>query len=635
MTINDSALNLVPKKKDIICWRVKKNTLVMTVRKSVFDELLRLLNIKDSSGITKQIVESAILRHNHYNELRYLQKTLQYENELREWNLLSKEEKEIMSKPNKPIAPNIVKARYIDYDFNTIASRRAFIKAYFLYELLVWELGYKEGFSQEDFAQSLKYGREQVAVSNIQRIRKKLHREKMLYTNTKAHYASLPKKLGDKSPIKDFSYVFHPKEFHSYKQSDESIEIKYQLYGTVKEIIRSTDKFWTTVEHEMTEAELSKILSSVATYISLENLNNLLETSLLEIDLSDGVRVGDHITAPETKSERNPMNDFVKHVIKIVHEDENKLIRLNTEIYIPPYKDLSFVGLTNKDLIRYGNLGKLKFWLIHRKDKARITFSTRLFHPFHNLPKQYRKKLAYKGSPLIEVMDVHNCFYVLMLKAMQLSDQIDVSELNRYEILVRSGRLYDEVGNYVVFDRRNYPNDEYNINWSEEEYLWFRGLSKRDLIKEWMQSYRNFGSVGQARHNHSNIDDFYKYNFPTIREWLFSYPMTKNREGKTVKRLQHDMCVIETYLISNVCHRLVTHGVVPFSLHDGIYLSKEHIKQLQLKLGLVDEMKVTDYVSDLFWIEFDNLKPNQLEYLINITYDTFLPPSYKYVYHPY
>ena len=52
MTINDSVLNLVPRKKDIICWKVKKNILVMTVRKSVYDELLRLVYIKDSSDIT-------------------------------------------------------------------------------------------------------------------------------------------------------------------------------------------------------------------------------------------------------------------------------------------------------------------------------------------------------------------------------------------------------------------------------------------------------------------------------------------------------------------------------------------------------------------------------------------------------
>jgi len=615
MTINDSVLNLVPRKKDIICWKVKKNTLVMTVRKSVFDELLRLVNMKDSSDITKQIIESAILRQNNYNELRYLQKKLQYEKELREWNLLSKEEKETMSKPHKPIAPNLIKARYINYGFNTFASRRAFIKAYFLYELLVWELGQKDGFSQKDFAKSLKYERELVAISNIQRIRRKLQREDVLYTNTKAHYASLPKK-GVKSPIKDFSYNFHPKEIHQDKHKDESIEIKYNLQGTVKEIIRTMDKFRTMTEHVMSEAELSNYISSVATYISFENLSNLLETNVLEIDLHDGSYVNDQITTQANISESNSMNDFIKQVIEIIYEDRNKLIRPNTDIYIPPYKDLSFVGLTNKDLIRYGNLGKLKFWLIHRKDEARITFSTRLFHPFHNLPKQYRKKLAYKGSLLVEVMDVHNCFYVLMLKAMQLSDQIDKFELNRYEDLVRSGHLYEEVENYVVFDKRAFPKDEFNINWSEEEYLWFRGVSKRNLIKEWMQSYRNFCSIGQARHNHSNIDDFYKYNFPTIREWLFSYPMVKNRDGKTVKRLQHDMCVIETYLISNVCHKLVTHNVVPFSLHDGIYLSEEHTKELQRRLGIENNNKVTYYVNNLFWMEFDNLKPSQLEQLL-------------------
>ena len=92
--------------------------------------------------------------------------------------------------------------------------------------------------------------------------------------------------------------------------------------------------------------------------------------------------------------------------------------------------------------------------------------------------------------------------------------------------------------------------------------------------------------------------------------------MVKNRDGKTVKRLQHDMCVIETYLISNVCHKLVTHNVVPFSLHDGIYLSEEHTKELQRRLGIENNNKVTYYVNNLFWMEFDNLKPSQLEQLL-------------------
>jgi hypothetical protein len=206
---------------------------------------------------------------------------------------------------------------------------------------------------------------------------------------------------------------------------------------------------------------------------------------------------------------------------------------------------------------------------------------------------------------------------------MELSELIDKSELRKYENMVRSGKFYEEVEKYVHFDLPFFP-DEDGINWSEEYYLWFRGLNKRDLVKKWIQSYRNFGYDGQAYYNHKNIDYFFIRELPSIRKWLFSYPMTKNSKGDTVKRLQSDMCLIESYIISRVCIKLTKLGITPFSLHDGIYLSDDHIWKLRAKFELKGDNQITEYVSNLFWEEFDSLTPYHVGQLIERNYTLLL-----------
>lgn len=582
MTINDSVLNLVPGKKDIISWKLEKDVLSIKVRKSVAQQLFKLARISSSSCISKDIVERAIARLNYENKVNHHKETIAYEEKMKAWNALNKEQKKDLKKPCKPKFPTEIKVKYTDIYFTTAASRRAFVKSYFLFELLVNELGNKEGFHQEDFIRSLKFKNERIATTNFQRIRMRLQYEGLLYTNTKEHLKSITKRK--KYKFKEYKYVFHALELLEDCSGDSTEEYHYGIIGTIKDIISKAYKLETADEHEILEDELGVILRECAGDISFENIYNSLKNNKLRRD-------------------NNPNS---------VWDSTNKMA---FTIYIPPYETLSFNGLTNYDLARFGSFSKLKVWLRHHKEKAIVTESTRLFHSFHNIPRDYRKKLAYKGSLLTEVMDVHNCFYVLMLKVMELSELIDNSELRKYENLVRSGKFYEEVEKYVHFGLPIFP-DEDGINWSEEYYLWFRGLNKRDLVKKWIQSYRNFGYDGQAYYNHKNIDYFFIKELPSIRKWLFSYPMTKNSKGDIVKRLQSDMCLIESYIISRICVKLLEWGVTPFSLHDGIYLSEEHIRNLRDNFEFKGDNQITEFVSNLFWEEFDSLTSYHVSQLI-------------------
>ena len=477
---------------------------------------------------------------------------------------------------------------HADYYFKTSATRRAFVKAYFLFEFLINELGLSE-FYQEDFAESLKYGNEKVSTNTIPAIRKRLLVERILYTDTTEHFKSSKKNPSTKT----FQYIFHPLiTVQHATEPEEEFRFKIPKKSKIRNLISNSKNIFSERETEyiLDEDETYNLLSEGFFFLADNRL------SFWDNNLSDN-----ELQAVLQNKSKNP---------------------LDLTIYVPPYELLSLEGLTKSDLLKYGSLSKLRSFICNKKEKAKVTRSTRLYHAFHTLPRVYRKHLMYEGSPLEEVMDVHNCFYALMYKAMELSDGIAPCELREYGDLVRSGKFYEEVSHYVMLNgSANCEHDETNINYLEEEYLWFRGLNKRDLVKRWLQSYRNFLTAGQASHNHHNIDIFYDREFPTIRRWLFTYPTVKDSEGKTVKLLQRDMCRIESYIISQVALELVALGVTPFTLHDGIYLSQKHIVMMQEKLGLDSQDAVTNYVNDIFWKEYDSLEQNQVRQLLDGDYN--------------
>jgi hypothetical protein len=239
-------------------------------------------------------------------------------------------------------------------------------------------------------------------------------------------------------------------------------------------------------------------------------------------------------------------------------------------------------------LLGHANIEDIKKWKKYSKDKAKITTVSRLWHPFHCLPRDFRKHVCYKGQPLVEAMDVKNCYYVLMAKVLSLDARIDPNELSRFMDIVRNGDIYSEVGKSIRFVR-GLPGDQ-----GDEEYLEFIGTNRRNLVKLEMQSFRNFKTYGQAQSQHPMLARKFKELFPSICNWLFSYPTYINRQGKNTKRLQSDMSRIETMLISSVCFRLNELGLHPFSLHDAIYLPKNELETLE-----------EDFVSNLFWEVYD------------------------------
>ena len=198
-------------------------------------------------------------------------------------------------------------------------------------------------------------------------------------------------------------------------------------------------------------------------------------------------------------------------------------------------------------------------------------------------------------------MDVHNCFYVLMLKAFELSNSIEEEELKRFSIIVKNGKFYEMFVDELLKDQ---PVGLYDYKEVREE------------VKKRLQSYRNIYNEGMLRYEHAVIDDIFKKHFPTIRDYLLHYETITNMEGKRVKRLQSDMCHLETYLISKICFELTSFGVTPFSLHDGIYMSEAEMNQLSNRLKL-DSIKDTQrWVEDLFWQYFDELTPNKVQRIL-------------------
>ena len=198
-------------------------------------------------------------------------------------------------------------------------------------------------------------------------------------------------------------------------------------------------------------------------------------------------------------------------------------------------------------------------------------------------------------------MDVHNCFYVLMLKAFELSNSIEEEELKRFSIIVKNGKFYEMFVDELLKDQ---PVGLYDYKEVREE------------VKKRLQSYRNIYNEGMLRYEHAVIDDIFIKHFPTIRNYLLHYETITNMEGKRVKRLQSDMCHLETYLISKICFELTSFGVTPFSLHDGIYMSETEMNQLSNRLKL-DSIKDTQrWVENLFWQYFDELTPNKVQRIL-------------------
>ena len=443
---------------------------------------------------------------------------------------------------------------------------RAFIKSYFLYEFLLEELKMSGLFCDDDFQRSLKgcskenisCKRGSVKARNIFGLA-----ESVLYVDSLKHSKSAK---NSSSAKQRYEYVFHPISFRK-DFAKHSIELQYQLTDHLSKTVQIHYDFYLNPDKMLSIKDIIELYQkhSKGKHYKVP-LHAWARTTLLnpcnELNFSDECENGEDGWSQE--------RDFGFGIFK------------------PKYSELELSAIPQKDLVGNVNIEELKKWVKYYKDDARITTVSRLWHPFHCLPKSYREHVTYNGSPLVEAMDVKNCYYVLMVKALQLADKIDPDELRRFEALVRDGDIYMEIGNDIQFIH------EIKEDYNDDDYLSFIGTTRRDRVKVEMQSFRNYKTYGQAESQHPMLAKKFKELFPSICHWLFTYPIYRNRKGKNAKRLQADMSRIETMLISKVCFRLKDMGLTPFTLHDAIYLSQE-------ELGTVGK----GFVDKLFWEVFD------------------------------
>lgn len=423
----------------------------------------------------------------------------------------------------------------------------------------------------------------------LQKILWRLHMDDLVNTHTELHKDTVKQHLETKQFVK----------FEPYK---------YEITNTIGSSgysLNSKNKSF---------SENKSFLESKSYLIDYNLSTNLYKL----IDLYDGNPILDFNSTDTPPSIIIPRFKLSKPINKgdeSIDEDDEEILEERDQLlkedlhyeylpfvpYMAPYEKLC-LDLHYRDYFKIGKYDSLELWQQHHNRTGKITFCGRLWHPFHSLGREYRKHVSYKHSPLIEGMDVSSCIYTLLYKCLRIAPDIDSGELQTYYNIVRSGQFYEHVMHYI-------PDDFYD-DWNLEG-------NKRAIVKERLQAYRNTKSEGQARHLYPEIDAYFENNFPSIKKYLFKVECITNRQGKKVKRLQSDICRIETYIISEICNELLTYNVTPFSLHDGIYLSKFDMEALGLQVGLTEIEDVQKWMVNLFWKTYEDIPDSKIRELID------------------
>ena len=558
--------------RSIVKTQLVGNKLTLTVDVGAYAEIEAMAKRYQASPENMKQLDELYRNIQEEVKLQNAIKMAEYEHNLLRYRSLSAEDRGSVVKPKKPNSKDIKPV--FNFFLTSDGETRAFIKSYFLYEFLLDDLKLSGLFCDDDFQRSLKWcsseniscKRGSVKARNIFGLA-----ESVLYVDTLKHSKSAKNSSFAKQR---YEYVFHPISFRK-DFGKHTIDLHYQLTEVLARTVKIHYRFYMNSDKMLS---IQDIIELYHKYFKGNDDNIPLyawaRTTLLnpcnELNYSEECKNGEDGWGQE--------QDF------------------GFEIFRPKYSELELSAISQKDLIGNFNIEELRKWMRYCKDDAKITTVSRLWHPFHSLPKSYRKYIAYNGSPLVEAMDVKNCYYVLMVKALQLADKIDQDELKRFIAVVREGDIYMEIGKDINFIRE--VNEDYN----DDDYLSFIGTTRRDRVKVEMQSFRNFKTYGQAESQHPMLAKKFKEMFPTICRWLFTYPLYRNKKGKNAKRLQADMSRIETMLISKVCFRLKDMGLNPFTLHDAIYLSEAELNTLAD--GAVDK---------LFWEIFDTVTPEEVK----------------------
>lgn len=285
-------------------------------------------------------------------------------------------------------------------------------------------------------------------------------------------------------------------------------------------------------------------------------------------------------------------NSFLTDVLdkECDHKVKQPTIKLiGKGIYVPPYNRIrlspQLLTMRVKDVKNIINIADAKSWIQNKNKPTKFT-SGRLYHAFHLTPHRLRKHLEFNGSPLVEALDIHSAFFLLLSKIFHVVERVDgipinQEELQRYDKLVRDGRFYEDV-------------------------MEFENCFIRDQMKARLNAFKNATNSSMSRYPEYR---YFKERFPTLLEVLKKYPTYKDKDdGSDTKYMQIDLSYIETYLISSVCDELKELGVTPFSLHDAIYVSKWDYDSLAER-GI--------NINEIFWGKFDSLTDDEVVALLH------------------
>jgi len=445
-------------------------------------------------------------------------------------NKIYNENKPMLHLEVDKLSETIVYLRQVAIRYNLHRKTQdALIRAYYLYYFLIrWaELG--EGLVTNDIEIALGINNEtRIKINNI------LRADKLLTIYMKKHYESIENmlrmdKYGLSAQIDPYSYDF-------------------SIYGGIND------------QHK----------------VASEKMSYPLPRKLWEKIVKKGFALSD--------------NSFLMHALD--KECDTKLTQptyslLDESIYVPPYNRIRIspilLSMRVKDAKKKTKLADAISWISEKNNPVKYT-SGRLYHAFHRTSRTFRKYLEYNGSLLVEAMDIHNAFFLLLSKILHVAERvdgfhIDQEELNKYDKLIREGRLYEDV---MLFEK--YPI--------------------RDQIKERMNTFKNDTKASMAHYPEYN---YFKERFPSILHALQEYPTYNKKDGTKTKYIQTDLSFIETFLISSVCWKLKEQGITPFSLHDAIYVSQSDLDRLQEKD--ID-------INNIFWDKFDSLTDDEIIALI-------------------
>lgn len=213
----------------------------------------------------------------------------------------------------------------------------------------------------------------------------------------------------------------------------------------------------------------------------------------------------------------------------------------------------------------------------NKHSKARKS-GNRIYSWFHQLKAEQRNFITLNGSHLVEAFDIPACNFCLLAKIFQKYD-IEQNELIKFQNTVKNKYIYQEIAKFGGYQLSSIKR---KLKSSTQHWL---NIRKRNI---------NRGHIKDEYF--SLIDNYFKAEFPKIRELIVNYREVKHN-NKISKAIWMDFQQLEYQLITKkICTRLTKdYHVLAVTVHDAVYIPQDQLRYIDINL------------SNLFWQEL-NLK---------------------------